>query len=57
MRDRRMAQRCRHCGEALPGGAAICAACGRPTSRVLTRLTDPVALRPPRYGARKVRLS
>ena len=50
--DRRSAQRCRKCGESIPRGAAMCAGCGRTTTRVLTRHTDPAHLRP-RFGPRK----
>lgn len=50
MIDRRTARRCRHCDESMPSGAAMCAGCGRPTSRILTRLSDPARLRAPRLA-------
>ena len=34
----------------------MCAGCGRPASRLLTRLTDPAHLRAPRLGPRKERV-
>lgn len=37
----------------MPNDALICAGCGKATSELYTRLTDPVELRPPRYEPRK----
>jgi len=54
MKQRRMARRCRNCGESMPSDAFLCAACGKATSEILTRLTDSDKLRSPRFGPRKV---
>jgi len=40
MKERRMARRCRNCGESMPNDALLCAACGSATSEICTRLTD-----------------
>jgi len=53
MKERRIARRCRNCGESMPMDAFLCAACGKATSELYTRFTDPAALRPDRYAPRK----
>jgi hypothetical protein len=37
----------------MPMDAFLCAACGKATSELYTRFTDPAALRPDRYAPRK----
>ena len=41
MKERRMARRCKNCGESMPSDALLCAACGSVTSEIYSRLTDP----------------
>jgi hypothetical protein len=53
MKERRTARRCKNCGEPMQSGAFMCAKCGKATSELYTRLTDPRELRPSRYGPRK----
>jgi hypothetical protein len=55
MKERRVARRCRNCGESMPNGALLCAKCGKATSEIYTRLVDPTEVRPPRYDPRKVK--
>ena len=54
MKERRMAPRCRNCGESMPMDALLCAKCGKATSEIFTRLTDLeialAALRPSKGG-------
>ena len=54
MKERRMARRCRNCGESMPMDALLCAACGKAMSEIYTRLSDPDKLRAPRFGPRKI---
>jgi len=54
MKERRMARRCRSCGDSMPIDALLCAKCGKATSEIFTRLTDLEKLRSPRSGPRKV---
>jgi predicted RNA-binding protein with PUA domain len=55
MKDRRMARRCRNCGESMPAGALLCAACGKAGSEIFTRLTDPADMRLPRFQPKRVK--
>jgi len=55
MKDRRRAETvCERCGHKINPAIGACVACSRLAGIVFTRRVDPVDLRPPRYGSRKI---
>jgi len=43
MKERRMARRCKNCGESMPSDVLLCAACGYATSDIFARLNVALA--------------
>jgi hypothetical protein len=58
MKERRTTRRiqvCPKCARKIDPAIGACVECSRVAGIVFTRRTDPVGLRPPRYGPRKVK--